>query len=90
MKKIKFEFSKIIVIITIMLVYPATLYLSWKVLELAEKAIELQFTGALPYLTALVTPAWGAFATILAFYFNKAKNENTAKIKTQGIIKRDY
>ena len=51
-------------------------------------AITLKFTGALPYLTAIITPAWAAFATILAFYFNKAKGENKEKIKASA-KKRD-
>lgn len=80
MTKIKVEFSKIIVIATILLVYPSVLYLSWRVLNLAEMAITMKFTGALPYLTAIITPAWAAFASILAFYFNKAKAENKVKI----------
>ena len=77
----KFEFSKLIAAATILIVYPSVLWLSWRVVELAEMAITLKFTGALPYLTAIITPAWAAFATILAFYFNKAKGENQEKIR---------
>ena len=88
MKLPKIEFSKIIVAVTILLVYPSVILLSRRVLYLAEMAITLKFTGALPYLTAIITPAWAAFATILAFYFNKAKRENKEKIRRAG--KRDY
>lgn len=77
----RFEFSKLIAAATILIVYPSVLWLSWRVVELAEMAIQLKFTGALPYLTAIITPAWAAFATILAFYFNKAKGENQEKIR---------
>lgn len=77
----KIETSKLIAYAMILVVFPAVLWLSWRVVELAELAITLKFTGALPYLTAIITPAWGAFATILAFYFNKAKAENREKIK---------
>lgn len=84
----KLEFSKIIVAATILLVYPAVILLSWRVIELAELAITQRFTGALPYLTAIITPAWAAFATILGFYFNKAKGENKEKIKAYA-QKRD-
>ncbi len=84
----KLEFSKIIVAATVLLVYPAVILLSWRVIELAELAITLKFTGALPYLTAIITPAWAAFATILGFYFNKAKGENKEKIKASA-QKRD-
>lgn len=83
----KIEFSKIIVLLTILIVYPSTLYLSWRVLELAQMAIDARYTGALPYLTALITPIWAAFATILGFYFNKAKAENKEKIKNDTIKK---
>ena len=86
MKKI--EFSKLIAAATILIIYPSVLWLSWRVVELAEMAITLKFTGALPYLTAIITPAWAAFATILAFYFNKAKTENKEKIKKTAM--RDY
>ena len=82
----KLEFSKIIVAATILLVYPAVILLSWRVIELAELAITQRFTGALPYLTAIITPAWAAFATILGFYFNKAKGENKEKIRKSGKI----
>ena len=84
----KMEFSKIIVAATVLLVYPTVILLSWRVIELAELAITQRFTGALPYLTAIITPAWAAFATILGFYFNKAKGENKEKIKASA-QKRD-
>lgn len=86
MKKI--ETSKLIAYAMILVVFPSVLWLSWRVVGLAELAITLKFTGALPYLTAIITPAWAAFATILAFYFNKAKAENKEKIK-QSALKRD-
>ena len=86
MKKI--EFSKIIVAVTILLVYPSVFALSWKVIGLAEYAIAEKFTGALPYLTAIITPAWAAFATVLGFYFNKSKAENREKIRISQNI--DY
>lgn len=82
------EFSKIVVVVTILLVYPAVFALSWRVVTLAELAIVHKFTGALPYLTAIITPAWAAFATILGFYFNKSKAENREKIRANK--KRDY
>lgn len=90
--KKKIEFSKIIIVLTILIVYPSVMALSWKVVQLAEMAINLKFTGALPYLTAIITPAWAAFATILGFYFNKAKAENVQKGKTMILnnsIQRD-
>ena len=85
MKKI--ETSKLIAYAMILVVFPSVLWLSWRVVGLAELAITMKFTGALPYLTAIITPAWAAFATTLAFYFNKAKAENKEKIKQSA--KRD-
>lgn len=84
----RIEFSKIIVAVTILLVYPSVFALSWKVVGLAEYAIAEKFTGALPYLTAIITPAWAAFATVLGFYFNKSKAENKEKIRVN--MKRDF
>ena len=89
-KKIKIEFSKVIVALTILLVYPAVFALSWKVVSLAELAINMKFTGALPYLTAIITPAWAAFATIMGCYFNKSKAENKEKIRRSSSLRRDY
>lgn len=86
--KRRVEFSKIVVLVTILLVYPAVFALSWRVVMLAELAVAEKFTGALPYLTAIITPAWAAFATILGFYFNKSKAENKEKIRANQ--KRDY
>ena len=85
MKRI--ETSKLIAYAMILIVFPSVLWLSWRVVGLAELAITMKFTGALPYLTAIITPAWAAFATILAFYINKAKVENKEKIKQSA--KRD-
>ncbi len=85
MKKI--EFSKLIAAASILIIYPSVLWLSWRVVELAELAIIMKYTGALPYLTAIITPAWAAFATILAFYFNKAKAENREKIKSSAVMR---
>ncbi len=84
----RIEFSKIVVIVTILLVYPSVFVLSWKVVGLAEYAIASTFTGALPYLTAIITPAWASFATVLGFYFSKSKAENREKIRVN--MKRDY
>lgn len=79
-KSKKMEFSKFIVIANIFIVYPMVMLLSFKVVQLAELAIIEKYTGALPYLTAIITPAWAAFATVLGFYFNKSKAENKIKL----------
>ena len=84
----KIEGSKSVVALTVLLVYPSVFALSWRVVMLAELAIAEKFTGALPYLTAIITPAWAAFATVRGFYFNKRKAENREKIK--NAVKRDF
>lgn len=85
----KFETSKVFAYLIMFVMFPAVFLLSWKVITLAELAITTKFTGALPYLTAIITPAWGAVTTIICFYFNKAKAENKEKIKL-SCTKRDY
>lgn len=65
-------------------------YITVRALNLTELAIREKFTGALPYLVAVVTPAWAALTTVIGFYFNKAKAENKAKIeKSENATKRD-
>ena len=44
---------------------------------LANKAINAGFAGALPWFTTMVTACWGAYGVSAAFYYNKAKAENT-------------
>ncbi len=87
MKKV--ETSKIFAYLIMLVLFPGVFMLSWKVIDLAELAITLKFTGALPYLTAIITPAWAAATTVICFYFNKAKVENKEKIKLSA-GKRDY
>lgn len=44
---------------------------------LANKAINAGFSGALPWVTTMVTSAWAAYGVSAAAYYNKAKAENT-------------
>lgn len=67
--------------------FAATAYITERALDIAEMAVEAKFTGAMPYLVAIITPAWASITTILGFYFTKAKAENKAKIETN--MKRD-
>lgn len=48
----------------------AVLYLCWL-------SIQYQFTGSLPYLTALIGALQAATAVVLGAYFSKSKAENT-------------
>lgn len=47
------------------------------VLYLCWLSIHCQFTGSLPYLTALIGALQAATAVVLGAYFNKSKAENT-------------
>lgn len=79
----KFEYSKVIIIFETVLIAIVTL----GVLGLTGYAISLQFAGALPYLTAMITAAWGAYGVSVAYYYNKAKTENKIKLLNAGADK---
>lgn len=71
------------------MILAAVFYVSYRTMNLAELAIEKGFTGALPYLVAVITPAWAALTTMIGFYFSKAKAENKEKIRVSNNTKRD-
>ena len=79
----KFEYSKVIIIFETVLIAIVTV----GVLGLTGYAISLQFTGALSYLTAMITAAWGAYGVSVAYYYNKAKTENKIKLLNAGADK---
>ena len=72
MKKKK-SFSKVLLIMESAVV----LYTSRECVALAHRAIEMGYAGGLGWLTAMVSAAWGAYGASAAFYYNKAKAENT-------------
>lgn len=47
------------------------------VLYLCDQAVRRDFTGSLPYLTALIGAMQAATAVILTAYFGKSRAENT-------------
>ena len=47
------------------------------VLYLCEQAVRRDFTGSLPYLTALIGAMQAATAVVLTAYFGKSRAENT-------------
>ncbi len=53
---------------------------------LAYLSIKSQFTGSLPWITAMVAPSWAAYGVSKAFYSDKAKAEN--KIKLPAYLER--
>lgn len=71
-KKIQ-EFSKALLIQESCLVWITTLAF----VALAYISVKEQFLGDLPWLTALVSALWVAYGVSQAFYYNKAKKENT-------------
>lgn len=74
----KLEFSKLILIFETILVA----YVSYRVLGFVETAINLDYTGSLPYLTTFISAVWAAYGASVSFYQNKSGKENIKKIET--------
>lgn len=59
----------------------AVLYIDYKstmtTLDLCRISVANNYTGSLPYLTALIAFLQAATATVLSFSLNKSKAENT-------------
>lgn len=68
------SFSKLLVIAVLYIDYRATMV----TLDLCYISVNAQYTGSLPYLTALIAFLQAATATVLSFSLNKSKAENTA------------
>lgn len=80
------SFSKLLVVCVLIIDYKATM----ATLDLCYIAVEAQYTGSLPYLTALIAFLQAATATVLAFSLDKSKAENTeGGIVYETTIKRD-
>lgn len=67
------SFSKLIVFAVLYIDYRSTM----ATLDLCYIAVSNDFTGSLPYLTALIGFLQAATATVLSFSLNKSKAENT-------------
>ena len=77
-------FSKLLVFAVLFIDYKATMV----TLDLCYIAVANNYTGSLPYLTALI--AFLQAATVLSFSLNKSKAENTTGgITYEANIKRD-
>ncbi len=72
MKKKK-EFSKVLLIQESALIWIMTL----SFLILAGLCIMNNYTGSLPWLTAMISLPWTAYGVSQCFYYNKSKAENT-------------
>lgn len=78
------EFSKRLLIQESLLIWIMTLSL----IILAFVCIIKEAYAELPWLTAMVALPWSAYGTSQAFYYNKAKKENTAGgIKYEAVMK---
>lgn len=76
MAKKKFQFSKLIILFETLLLG----YLTYHGVQLGYLCVERGFSGSLAFVTTLLSCAWGAYGTSVAFYYNKAKAENQLKI----------
>lgn len=71
--KQKRAFSKTLLIQESVLLWIMTLVF----LYLAYMSIDMGYTGSLPWLSAMVSFPWAAYAVSAGFYYSKAKAENT-------------
>ena len=73
------QFSKILTAFVAITMLPASYYVIYRCLELAELAISEGYMGALPYLTAVVGFVQATVVLVLGFYYNNSKAEKVAK-----------
>ena len=82
MKK-KLEFSKQLLVQESILIWIITV----SYIVLAFMAVITGYIGSLPWLSVIPGLAWGAYAVSQAFYYNKAKAENTSQgIKYETVL----
>ena len=86
----KLQFSKIITAVYAMVMFPLSAYVVVRCLNLAQLAITLSFTGALPYVTAIVGFVEAALTVVLGCYFDNSKKEKVAKARYGSNQKVDY
>lgn len=90
------QFSKIIAGFFALAMTPTSIYVIVRCMDLAELAITENFTGALPYITAVVGFVEAAVTAVLGFYFNNSKAEKVANAQygksaqTANSQNRDY
>lgn len=71
--KKKKEFSKILLLQESVLIWITTLAF----LVLAAFCVWKDYSGSLPWLTAMISLPWGAYGVSQCFYYNKSTKENT-------------
>lgn len=82
----KQEFSKTLLIQESLLIWIHTIAM----LVLAYICVFRGYFAELPWLTAMVALPWGAYAVSQAYYYNKAKAENTKDGIKYETVMADY
>lgn len=82
------QYSKILTSVFAAIMLPISVYVIIRCLALAELAISTGFTGALPYVTAIIGFVEAAVIIVLGCYFKNSEREKVAL--AQNNIKRDY
>ena len=81
------QFSKIITAAFSVFMLPTSVYVVWKCLEIAELAVDMGFSGALPYVTAIIGFVEGTIATIYGLYHSNSKAEKKyGKVNAECIM----
>lgn len=80
------EFSKRLLLQESMLVWIVTIAF----IILAFVCISNQYFGELPWITAMATAPWGAYAVGQGFYYRKAEKENTKGGIKYETVMADY
>ena len=75
------QFSKIITCVFASAMLPISAYVIFKCLEIAKLAVLNGFSGALPYVTAIVGFVEASVTLVLGFYFDNSKKEKIARAK---------
>ncbi len=86
----KIQFSKILTAVFAVVMLPMSGYVIVRCLHLAQMAIENGFTGALPYVTAIVGFVEASVAVVLGFYYDNSKKEKIALAQYSVGRKQDY
>jgi len=89
------QFSKLLTLLFSLFMFPLSWYVVERGLTIAEMAIVSGYTGALPYVTAIVGFVQAALAIVLGAYFDNSKKEKIARIqsgaeKKADEIRKDY
>ena len=69
----RLTFSKLLLLVESAIV----LYSTVAGFRLSFLAVQTGFVGSVPWVTTMLTAAWSAYGTSAAFYYQKAKAENT-------------